>query len=185
MNYLFCLIGPSGTGKDALRKAFQLPYVISYRTRSIREFEIDGMDGHFITNKQFNEMPQNEWIAKTEYNHNQYGITKRCLLPLKYSSMFYIIDQAGVETLKKSFEAMPEFDVKQIVTIYVDSPADQLHKRMHLQGRETEEIEKRMDHYWRHEAGNDFQTDHVLYNAEGRFQETIKKLKMILTQYGV
>jgi guanylate kinase len=181
MNKLFCLVGPSGTGKDTIKKELSLPSIVSYRTREIREGEIEGVDGKFISKETFLKK-ENEWVAKTNYSEHYYGITKKELIPLKYTSLIYVIDYEGVESLKRYFESNEDFKKEQIVTIYIDSPYEVLATRMRVQERTQEEIEKRMDQYWEIDFPNSTKCDYSVYNAQGKIKQAIEKIKNIIIE---
>ena len=64
MRSLTVLVGCSSSGKDTvmnrLVKEFDVKPVISYTTRPIRDCEIDGREYHFITEKEFERMKDND-----------------------------------------------------------------------------------------------------------------------------
>jgi guanylate kinase len=183
MNKLFCLLGPSGTGKDTIKRKINIPHIVSYRTREIREGEVNGVDGKFISEEEYDAINKNDlFIAKTIYSGNKYGITREELKPLKYTDMIYVVDWKGVETLKKFFEEDKDFDVNQIVTIYVDSPFEVLTRRMRMQERTFEEIEIRVNQYWDIDYPTKEKCDCVVYNAEGKLDKTVVKIKEIMKE---
>lgn len=59
---LYCVIGKSSTGKDTIYKrlltveALNLKNVVSYTTRPIREKEVDGVEYHFVTEKERDDL---------------------------------------------------------------------------------------------------------------------------------
>lgn len=165
-NKVFCLVGPSGVGKDTLKRELGLPYVISYRTRLPRIGEIEGVDGWFIKKEEFlYYQEQNLWIAETEYAGNYYGITQGEILALENSPMTYVIDFEGVLTLKETFRKLDGYSPDQVVSIFIDTPPQTLVKRMKKQGRRQEEIEERMIQF-----KEDFKTsslcDHHIINDD-------------------
>jgi guanylate kinase len=183
MNKLFCLVGPSGTGKDSIRKKLGIPHVVSYRTREMREEEVEGVDGKFIRREDFEyRLQKKEWIAMTLYGENYYGITKQELVPLKYTSLVYVIDYEGVETLKTFFQSSSDFEESQIVTIYIDSPYEVLSGRMRTQGRDHDSIEKRMSQYWDVDFLAADKCNYKVYNAQGKLKESIQRVKEIIKE---
>jgi guanylate kinase len=183
MNKLFCLLGPSGTGKDTIKRKINVPHIVSYRTREIREGETNGVDGKFISEEEYDKMDsKNLFIAKTIYSGNKYGITREELKPLKYTDMLYVVDWKGVETLRGFFEEDKEFSLNQIVTIYVDSPYESLTRRMRMQERTFEEIEMRVNQYWEVDYPTKDKCDYVVYNAEGKLDKTVLKIKEIMNE---
>lgn len=64
------------TLKDELVRQWNLKPEISYTTRHIREGEVDGIDYHFVTKKQFEEMIDNgKMLEYDNFNGNFYGTT--------------------------------------------------------------------------------------------------------------
>ena len=58
MGTIYCVIGKSSTGKDTIykrllqREDLKLKKVVPYTTRPIREKEVDGVEYHFVTERQ-------------------------------------------------------------------------------------------------------------------------------------
>lgn len=180
-NKIYCLVGPSGTGKDAIAHKLGLPRVISYRTREPREGEIDGVHGHFITKEEFLEMDkQGMWIAKTFYAGHYYGITQGELLPLEDSSMVYVIDWAGVLTLKDTLNKLEGYSEDEVVSIFVHTPREDLEARMlHRKGMSRDEIKVRLDRADRDYAAMN-RCDHVVVNPNELLNYTISNITEII-----
>lgn len=75
---IIAIIGPSGSGKDTILKRIvetnDVNKIIGYTTRPIREGEVNGVDYHFITPKDFAEKVLNgEMIEATSFNNWFYG----------------------------------------------------------------------------------------------------------------
>ncbi|EOO44474.1 guanylate kinase [Bacillus cereus] len=181
-NKIFCLIGPSGTGKTAIADSINLPKVISYRTRQPREGEVDGVDGHFINKDTFLRMDQeNLWIAKTLYSDNYYGVTQGELLPLEEKPMIYVIDWDGILKLKESLDRIQGYDSSQIVTIFIDTSRDDLEYRMMKQGRDKTEIKARLDRIDR-DKNVSKHCNHIIQNQQGDLSATITKVLKIIIE---
>jgi guanylate kinase len=73
MNKLFCIIGPSCSGKDTAFKTImlhteisdKLSKIVPYTTRPKRVNEINGVDYNFITNDQYTELEESNQLAET------------------------------------------------------------------------------------------------------------------------
>ena len=69
MQSLTVLVGCSASGKDTvmnrLIKEFDVKPVVSYTTRPIRDCEIQGREYHFITEKEFERMKNNDEFIET------------------------------------------------------------------------------------------------------------------------
>lgn len=179
-NKIFCLVGPSGTGKDTVASKIPLPQVVSYRTRQMRTGEVDGVNGHFITREEFlAKQEQSLWIAETEYASNFYGITQGELMELEDSPMIYVIDWDGVEVLKKCIEKIEGYSADQVVSIFIHTPRQDLEARMQHQGRDREEIRARINR-----ADLDYATsskcDYIVYNTNGELAVTAYEIMSII-----
>lgn len=74
------LVGRAASGKttlkDTLVKELGLRPEISYTTRHIREGEVDGIDYHFVTVYQFEQMiAEGKMLEYDKFNSNYYGTT--------------------------------------------------------------------------------------------------------------
>jgi guanylate kinase len=179
-NKVICLVGPSGTGKSVIANSIPLPKVVSYRTRGLREGEVDGIDGHFISRSDFLLMDGKElWIAETEYAGSYYGITQGELIELEDKPMIYVIDWPGVFTLKETFKNLEGYDPDEIVSIFIHTPREDLKARMTHQRRDKEEIKVRIDRADRDYASS-VHCDHVVLNANGELDKTISEVMKII-----
>lgn len=178
-NKIFCVIGPSGSGKDAITSQINLPKVISYKTRPMREFEINGVDAKFISKTEFSKLAD-QMIAKTVYAGHEYGILKNDLNELKTNHLIYVIDYAGYLLLKEYAKANQELDPSQLITVFIEAPVTNLRNRMKAQGRSIFEIEKRMDQYWDVDFDARDQCDYIVVNAEGKLLQAIKQFQEII-----
>ena len=107
------LAGPSGAGKDTLRKKIlerrnDIFFNVSYTTREKRDDEIEGIDYHFVTKEKFQEMvDNNEFLEHVNYSTGRYGTCRkdvRGAISLKekfpYTLTFYILPK-DKDRLKK------------------------------------------------------------------------------------
>lgn len=79
---MIVLVGESASGKSSIEKYFVDNYgykkITSYTTREPRDGEIDGVDYHFISVKQFQELKEQGFFAETAlYNNWHYGVAKK------------------------------------------------------------------------------------------------------------
>ena len=79
---LIVLSGPSGVGKDAVlarmrKSGHPLHYVVTATTRSKRAREKDGLDYHFLSRKQFQQMiDKHRFLEWANVYGNYYGVPK-------------------------------------------------------------------------------------------------------------
>ena len=75
------LVGESASGKSSIEKYmvenYGLSKIVSYTTRPPREGEVNGIDYHFISVEQFNELKEQGFFAETaQYRDWYYGTAK-------------------------------------------------------------------------------------------------------------
>lgn len=86
MKIIIAIAGKSGSGKDTIAKALCAKYptihnVVSCTTRPPRDYEKDGVDYHFITDKEFYKAADNgEMLEISEFNHWNYGTRESDIL---------------------------------------------------------------------------------------------------------
>lgn len=80
MARLFIVMGKSSTGKDTIYKRLlefeelNLKTVVMYTTRPIRKSEIDGVEYHFVTEKELQEFEEQNKIIEHRAYHTVQGI---------------------------------------------------------------------------------------------------------------
>lgn len=111
MSRLYVLVGPSGVGKGtvvkALRKAHpQVNVAVSATTRSPRPGERDGIDYHFLSEAQFDELVASDGFVEWAIVHGQkrYGTLRSEIA--KYiargEDVILEIDLAGARQVRRS-----------------------------------------------------------------------------------
>lgn len=170
---------PSGTGKTTICKHLlenftQIKHSVSYTTRQPRLNEIEGESYHFISEKKFNEMVENnEFVEWAKVHGNYYGTSRRCLdkiIEEKYDAILDLDVQGGINIKKKC---------KKAVLIFIIPPSmNELRNR--LQERNTEEIEHLEERLKcaREEVGYIFKYRYYLVNHN--IEETVNNLKAII-----
>ena len=185
-NKIYCLVGPSGAGKDTIKNELTIPHIVSYRTRKKRLHEIEGLDGHFISEGFYKVMDIDKmWIASTCYAGNYYGITQAEIFPLNDTPLLYVVDWDGVVSLKEALNKIVGYSEDDVVSIFIDSDREEVYKRMVLQDRESHEIAQRMQQY-----DKDIQIkekcDYQVMNVNGRLSDTAKKIyEIVLAEQGI
>ena len=95
---MLVLSSPSGAGKTTLSKKIQqsdnsFEISVSHTTRKPRPNEVDGLDYHFVTKKNFELLlKQNAFYEHAEIFGNYYGTSKSSINQItKKKIMFYLI----------------------------------------------------------------------------------------------
>ena len=96
-NILVILSSPSGVGKTTITKKFQQKYnnfkiSVSHTTRPHRSNEIDGVDYHFVTKKEFEKLiDEKQFYEYAKIFENYYGTLKKMLMRIYRRMIFYLI----------------------------------------------------------------------------------------------
>ncbi len=102
------LSGPSGTGKTTLcyelqEKLPELRYNVSYTTRLPREYETEGKDYYFISEKEFQTMrKRGDFLEWANFNGNFYGTVFESIKKSRENGHDIILelDVQGAKTLR-------------------------------------------------------------------------------------
>lgn len=160
---LLAIIGPSGSGKSTYvayaKKILGYGEIISTTTRLPRVGEVDGKDYHFVTKEEFEKI---EMIEVDEYSGQLYGTAQKDLdyAYASSDSAFMVITYEGAQIFKHLFK---EKNLKiDVVTIFVNTPIEELEKRMIKRGDHFDKIQERIDHIKkRKEYDNKQKTDYI------------------------
>jgi len=147
MKNLVTISAPSGAGKTTLCRALQertgIEFSISCTTRDKRDYEVDGVDYHFITDEEFRSRMSNDEFAETEDVHGcMYGTLKETIENAITTGeiILFEVDVKGAMSIKSLY---PE----QTVSIFVLPPSmEDLRERLINRGTDSEErITKRLE----------------------------------------
>ena len=138
MSRLYVLVGPSGVGKGTVVKALreahpQVNVAVSATTRSPRPGERDGVDYHFLTESQFDELVDRDGFVEWALVHGQarYGTLRSEIA--KYlardEDVILEIDLAGARQVRHT---NPD-----ACFIFLQAPSQQILQER-LRGRGTE-----------------------------------------------
>lgn len=137
---LFIYIGKSASGKDYLYHKFlkshpDVKEVVSYTTRPVRPGEVDGVDYHFVSEKQFMEIVNSNRILeyrsyKTEVNGIQaiwyYGSPR--LTDVKDVDYAIVLEPDGAK------KVISEYGAENCMVVYITAPDELRLKRAKRRG---------------------------------------------------
>ena len=164
-NILVILSSPSGVGKTTLTKKIQQKYhnfkiSVSHTTRTPRSNEVNGIDYHFITKKEFEKLiNEKKFYEYAKIFENYYGTLKKSVDNIiTKNDLIFDIDWQGTKQLSK-FE-----NLKLIKIFLITENKEEIKKRLKNRNQNTtSELEKRYNSfdeeikYW-----NDY--DYILIN---------------------
>ena len=179
---MLIISGPSGVGKDSVLRAlkksdFPFYHVVTANTRKPRPDEEEGVDYFFVTRDKFEEMIENDELIEYAKVYEDYkGVPKSQIRKAINSRKDVILrlDVQGAERIKKLF---PESVLIFLV------PANEKEWYTRLGGR-SHSCEKDMDTRIEtviDELQKAQNFDYIVVNAQNRFNETIEKIKAIIT----
>lgn len=165
---LLLISAPSGTGKTTLMQLIlsahpKLHRLVSVTTRPMRAEEIEGIDYHFVSLKQYNAMKdRSEFLETTKIYNNSYGTSKLMLDNIidKGHDVIASLDYCGFLAINQTVKNCT------IVTVFLMPPSIQeLRERLlkRSQGGNDNEVELRMQNAER-EISYATQYDHVIVN---------------------
>lgn len=140
---LYVVSGPTAVGKGTvvrqLRAAHSdLPLSVSVTTRAPRDGEVDGVDYHFVSDEQFDDLVREDALLEwaTVHQLNRYG-TPRAWVEEQTDMERPVLLELDLEGARQVKQRMPD-----AVTVFIMPPSwEELEKR--LQGRGTEDSEER------------------------------------------
>ncbi len=143
---LYVVSGPSGVGKDAVKKEVlkeikDLHRSISVTTREPRAGEVDGIDYFYVDNDKFRDMIENEEFLEyvADFSKNSYGTPKNAVLKNIYDGKdtLLVIETNGAKIINA-------LNPESVLIFLVPPSRDELKRRLTKRGTETpEEIERR------------------------------------------
>jgi guanylate kinase len=134
---VFVVTGPSGAGKGTLIQLVlprfsELAAVVSATTRSRRPGERDGVEYHFLSDKDFQaKIDAGEFLEYVDYVGNRYGTLRSEIDRLRG------VGKAPVLELETEGALRVKRRENGAVTIFVAAPVDELERRLRLRATES------------------------------------------------
>lgn len=144
-NIMVILSSPSGAGKTTITKKIQQKYPsfkisVSHTTRKPRSNEVDGVDYHFVSSEEFEELiKKNEFYEYAKIFENYYGTLKKNVDDtIKKNDIIFDIDWQGTKKLS-------QFDKLDFIKLYlITDNKKEIKKRLIKRNLDTnKEVEKR------------------------------------------
>ena len=148
-NIMVILSSPSGVGKTTLTKKIQQKYQsfklsVSHTTRSPRSNEVDGVDYHFVSKKEFERLiNKKKFYEYAKIFENYYGTLKQNVdETILKNDIIFDIDWQGTKQLSK-------YKNLKLIKIYlITENKEELKKRLINRNQNTEkEVEERFNSF--------------------------------------
>ena len=177
---LFVVSGPAGSGKGTVMNLLMsegddYALSVSATTRAPGKNERDGVEYHFKTREQFEDMiAKGELLEYAEYVGNYYGTPKAPALEVLGTGKHLLLEIDVVGGLQ-SKKAYPE----AILVMIVPPGAAEQERRLRDRGRDSEEsILRRLDRA-KEELKQIDRYDYILVNETGKAEETANAFRAI------
>jgi len=180
-NTLIVMLGGRGSGKTTLLNKLltetNITKLVTHTTRNIRDDEVDGIDYHFVTKKEFKNLKKIEY---SKYHNNYKGLSykeyENNLINSDNKAAIVTLDRNGVKSVINKLDC-------NIVVVYIDAPLEDIRGRLidrYGPEKAKEELKQSIEEK---EYNNDKLADYVIYNRNGKLEKSYKKLKNIIKKY--
>ena len=175
---LYIVSAPSGAGKTSLVKALleadaNLRVATSYTTRGCRLGEVNGVNYHFVSSQQFQQMIENaEFVEYAEVFGNYYGTSQKQIEELLSagSDVILEIDWQGAQQIRKM---MPDAE-----SIFILPPSrDALSERLKNRGQDEQSVIDARMAASVNEISHYVEFDYIVVNDD--FSEALMQLQAI------
>ena len=107
MKEIICVVAKTGRGKDTLAKRISaeldIPVLVSYTTRDMREDDIPDVSHYFVTDERMEDILKNENVIA--YAKKKSGVQYCATLEsIKADKTIYIVDPEGIDYLTANFK---------------------------------------------------------------------------------
>jgi len=182
MRTIITISAPSGSGKTTLCKALQdvmpdIQWSISYTTREKRSIEENGVDYHFISHDDFEDLIVDQQLAEWENVHGFYYGTSKSSIEGAIQNNQRLLMELDVKGAIRVKELYPE----NTFSIFIIPPSiDHLRERLKKRGTDSDKrIEIRLQRF-QQEMGFQNRFDYVMVNED--LGKATKELIQIVNQ---
>lgn len=175
---IIVIVAPSGTGKSTLiRKLMQevdsLEWSVSCTTRAQRPGEVNGKDYHFIEEREFVKLrDDNQFVEWAMVHSNFYGTLKKTINDgiERGKNLLFDLDVQGCDEMKRNYGS-------EAIIIFIEPPSyEELEKRLRSRATEAPEvIEERLGNAKR-ELSRRHDYDYLITNDD--FDRASEELKI-------
>lgn len=163
---MLVLIGASASGKTEIAKilinVYKFCKLVTYTTRDIRENEVDGIDYHFVNEKEFHAKERNnEFLETAIYNNTHYGS------PLDGADIFkvIIVEPKGANSIFKK-------KIPNAVFVYLETDVLIRRIRMLNRGDKLIDVETRFKEDKKHFRKSKFKhLDYIVNTSKHSLEE--------------
>ncbi len=173
--------GPSGVGKDTVARLLMgrrstVHFVVTVTSRLPRDKEVDGVDYHFVTQEQFDEMVRtNQFIEHALVYQQSKGIPRFEVVPALQSNkdLIFRVDVQGAARLREIFPSA-------VLIFLVPANQEEWIKRLKERKTETDDTLKKRIDTARQELTRLGEFDYVVVNANDRQDEAVSTIEAII-----
>lgn len=172
---IVAILGPSGSGKDTMKRLLPIPHLVSYRTRPKRDGEVHGVDGLFVDEADYQSALQcGNIIAPIKFNGYHYWTVKAQFEQYLNNgcSVAYVIEGNGLEEIRSIFG-------DKVISIWLDVSEAEMKRRMKKRGDTRNNIKSRLNYYRTVDIKNRHFCDYVI-DANGTIEDVLKTVTKLL-----
>lgn len=142
---IIAVSGKTATSKDTIarhiKEKYDIPPIVSYSTRPIRENETDGLEHYFINDERMDEIVKDEasMLAFVQFPKTGFRYCATTADLEEDAIRTYIIDPSGLAWLKSH---RPDVE---IFSIFLDLDEETIRERALGRGDKLEDIEERLE----------------------------------------
>ena len=176
---LFIISAPSGAGKtslvaELLSRVDNLQVSVSHTTRPSRTGEIDGLNYHFVSHQQFEQMVKDQaFVEHAKVHSNYYGTSKEWVNSTLNQGIDVIleIDWQGADQVRQIFPRSS--------SIFILPPSKQaLFERLKGRGQDSDAVIKQRVAAAKEEMSHYTDADYLVINDQ--FELACKQLENII-----